>query len=516
MNRSRFRRVATLTVAALLIGGAAAGPLFADESTVSVNALRTGWDANEPALSPALVPHIKQLFDRSVDGQVFAQPIVVGSTVITATETNHVYGLNAATGAVKWSRSLGAAWPASAIGCGDLTPTIGVTSTPVYDPASGNVYLVSEDNNGKDVQHPNWYVHALSAATGAERSGWPVRVSGAPTNDPTRPFNSFTAMQRPGLLLMGGSVYAGFASHCDIGPYNGYLLGVNTSTRKQTLWTTEKGAADGKGGIWMSGGGPVSDGPGRIFFSTGNGLGPAAAAYNHPPTQLGDAVVQLGVNSNGTLSARQFFSPANAPTLNANDTDLGSGGPAALPQPYFGTSRFPHLLVQVGKDGRVFLLNRDNLGGRSTTTDHVLGVTRLSGGVWGHPGVWGGDGGYVYILENKTPGRLIALKYGATSAGVPTLTKAGSSAQSFGYTSGSPVVTSNGATAGSAVIWVEYNTHSYGTGKLFAYKAVPVNGVLQPIFSTPLPLGAMTKFQVPATANGRVYVGTNGHLIAFG
>src|SRR5690242_1690407 len=104
MNRSRFRRVATLTVAALLIGGAAAGPLFADESTVSVNALRTGWDANEPALSPALVPHIKQLFDRPVDGQVFAQPIVVGSTVITATETNHVYGLNAATGAVKWSR----------------------------------------------------------------------------------------------------------------------------------------------------------------------------------------------------------------------------------------------------------------------------------------------------------------------------------------------------------------------------------------------------------------------------
>jgi hypothetical protein len=170
----------------------------------------------------------------------------------------------------------------------------------------------------------------------------------------------------------------------------------------------------------------------------------------------------------------------------------------------------------VGKDGRVFLLNRDNLGGRSTTTDHVLGVTALSGGVFGHPGVWGGDGGYVYLLESHAPGRLIALKYGVNSTGVPTLTKAGSSAQSFGYTSGSPVVTSTGTTRGSAVIWVEYNTHSYGTGKLFAYKAVPVNGVLQPIFSTPLPLGAMTKFQLPATANGRVYVGTNGHLIAFG
>ncbi|MFD0331845.1 hypothetical protein ACFQZC_36030 [Streptacidiphilus monticola] len=341
-------------------------------------------------------------------------------------------------------------------------------------------------------------------------------MAGAPVNDSAHRFNAFTAMQRPGLLLMGGSVYAGFAAHCDIGPYVGYMLGVNTVTRKQTLWSSEAGTSNGMGGIWMSGGGPVSDGAGRIFVATGNGISPGAAPYNRPPRQLGDSIVQLGVNRDGSLAARQFFSPANAPTLAAHDTDLGSGGLAVLPQPYFGNSAHPHLMVQVGKDGRVFLLNRDNLGGRSTTTDHVLGVTRLPAGVWGHPAVWGGNGGWVYVTESRSPGRVVALRYGVNSRGVPTLTQAGTSTQSFGYTSGSPVVTSTGTVAGSAVVWVAYSTGGYGTGKLFAYRAVPVNGVLQPLFRTPLPLGAMTKFQVPATSGGRVYVGTNGHLIAFG
>ncbi|MGI5460591.1 choice-of-anchor D domain-containing protein [Streptomyces sp. CA-249302] len=491
----------------------------ADETTVSADTYRTGWDTNEPGLAPDQVASsdFGQQFSTTVDGQVYAQPLVVGRTVVAATENNKVYGLDSATGAITWTRNLGAPWPASAIGCGDLVPNLGVTSTPVYDAATGTVYLTSKVNDGADTQHPSWYVHALNASTGAERTGWPVKVAGVPVNDPGRPFSAFTAGQRPGLLLMGGSVYAGFASHCDVKPYVGYVLGVNTSTRKQTLWATEDSSANGMAGIWMSGGGLVSDGPGRILFSTGNGISPAPGPGSRPPGQLAESVVRLGVNSDGTMSAQDFFSPSNAPTLDQNDTDLGSGGPVALPGPTFGTSGHPHLLVQIGKDGRLFLLDRDDLGGRSQGaggTDKVLGAFGPYEGVWGHPAVYGGSGGYVYTIGSR--GLLRAFHYGTTGSGLPALSNTGNSAEKFGYTSGSPVVTSTGTTPGSALVWAVYSDGSNGAGgQLRAYDAEPVNGTLKLRWSGPI--GTAAKFSVPATDGGRVYVGTrDGHVLAFG
>ncbi|MFD0515020.1 hypothetical protein ACFQ0Q_40950 [Streptomyces aureus] len=211
----------------------------------------------------------------------------------------------------------------------------------MYDAATQTVYLTAKVNDGPDTSHPSWYVHALDASTGAERSGWPVKVQGAPVNDPSHPFNAFTAAQRPGLLLMDGTVYAGFASHCDIGPYVGYVLGVNTTTRKTTLWAAEDSAANGMAGIWMSGGGLVSDGPGRIFFTTGNGVSPAPGPGSNPPGQLAESVVRLGVNSDGTMSAQDFFSPSNAPILDQNDTDLGSEARRRCPVRCSGRARTP-------------------------------------------------------------------------------------------------------------------------------------------------------------------------------
>ncbi|MEU6576678.1 choice-of-anchor D domain-containing protein [Streptomyces sp. NPDC046805] len=519
--------MATLLTVCLLAAGGAARPAQAtpqlaaraDETTVSQDNNRTGWDSNEPGLAPDQVSSsdFGQQFSTTVDGQVYAQPLVVGKTVVVATENNRVYGLNSAGGAVNWTRNLGAPWPASAIGCGDLTPNIGVTSTPVYDATTGTVYLTSKVNDGADVQHPSWYVHALDATTGAERTGWPVKVAGAPVNDPSHPFNAFTAGQRPGLLLMGGSVYVGFASHCDHSPYVGYVLGVNTSTRKTTLWATEDSAANGMAGIWQSGGGLVSDGPGRILFTTGNGVSPAPGPGSMPPGQLAESVVRLGVNSDGTMSAQDFFSPANAPTLDQNDTDLGSGGPVALPSPTFGTSGHPHLLAQIGKDGRLFLLDRDNLGGRSQGsggTDKVLGNFGPYEGVWGHPAVYGGEGGYLYTIGSRGP--LRAFKYGVSGTGLPALSNTGSSTGTFGYTSGSPVITSTGTTPGSAVVWAVYTDGSNGANaQLRAYQAVPANGSLKMLWSAPI--GTASKFSVPATDGGRVYVGTrDGHVLAFG
>ena len=524
----KFRRpkitlwVRAVIAAVVLTGSAVAVAVeigaHADETTVSVDTERTGWDQNEPALSPSAVTsaNFGQLFSTAVDGQVYAQPIVVGSTVIVATENNNVYGLNSATGAVKWTVNLGPAWPSSAIGCGDLAPNVGVTSTPVYDPDTGFVYLTAKVNDGADAQHPHYYMHALDPATGVEETGWPLTIAGAASNDPGYQFNAYTQLQRPGLLLMGGSVYAAFSGHCDLDTYAGFVAGVNTSSKAISLWTDEPAPSSNGAGIWQSGGGLVSDGPGRIFVVTGNGVSPGAAAGSSPPAELAESVVRLGVAADGTMSAQDFFSPTNASTLDTNDQDLGSGGPVSLPDS-FGTATYPHLMVQAGKDGRVFLLNRDNLGGSgqgASGGDDVLGMTGPVEGVWGHPAVWGGDGGYIYL--DGSGGPLRALQYGVTGAGLPALSLAGNSAQYFSYTSGSPVVTSSGTTSGSAVVWcVQVTSGTGANGELLAFNAVPVNGQLQLLRSFPIGTGA--KFSVPSTDSGRVYVGTrDGHIFGFG
>ncbi|TVT17109.1 choice-of-anchor D domain-containing protein, partial [Amycolatopsis rhizosphaerae] len=208
-----------------------------------------------------------------------------------------------------------------------------------------------------------------------------------------------------------------------------------------------------------------------------------------------------------------FFSPHDNTKLNQDDADLGSGGPMALPSG-FGTSSHPRLLVEVGKDGRIYLLDADHLGGAGQAADggdDVVGVTGPFQGVWGRPGFWGGDGGYVYVVGNNGP--LRALKYSAQG---PSLTSVGTTSDNFGYTSGSPVITSSGTTSGSALVWVVYSTGPSGANaQLRAYDPVPVNGVMQLRYSAPI--GTAVKFSVPGTDGGRVYVGTrDGKVYGFG
>ncbi|MFB7471504.1 PQQ-binding-like beta-propeller repeat protein [Kitasatospora sp. NPDC056184] len=501
-------------LAAGTLGGAA--PARADNPTVSLNGLRTAWDAAEPGLAPAKVSaaDFGRRWSTAVDGAVYAQPLVAGSTVIVATATNHVYGVNAADGRILWQRALGTP-VASSSAC--LSPGTGIVSTPVYDQATRTVYLVSKESEGG----AHFSVHALDSGSGAERSGWPVTVQGAPVNSPGVPFNPATSAQRAGLLLLDGAVYFGFASDCGIGTYVGTVAGVNTGTRKLTLWSTESGSASQNAGVWMSGGGLVSDGSGRIFVATGNGAGEGSSPLKGPGDRPGghfaESVVRLGVAADGSLAPKDFFSPTNNREMDHGDVDLGSGAPTALPSG-FGSAAHPHLMVQVGKDGRIFLLDRDRLGGMGqgpNGTDGVVGTTGPFKGVWGHPGVWGGDGGYVYLVENY--GSLRALKYAVNSAGNPQLTSAATSTEGFGYASGSPVVTSNGTATGSALVWTIYSGTGPGgqNGELRVYDALPVNGTLK--LRRSFPLGTVTRFSVPATDGGRVFVGTkDGHLLAFG
>ena len=497
-------------------------PASAYAPQIGIDDLRTSWDRDEPGLSPEVVgsPAFGPLFSTPVEGQVYAQPVTAGGTLVAATEANRAYGLDPATGAVRWERSFGRAWSPTTLNCGDLLPTIGITSTPVYDAGTNTVYMMAKVDDGPDPRHPHWYLHAVDATTGAERPEWPVRIEGAPSNDPGQRFDPLTAMQRPGLLLLGGVVYAGFASHCDASPYVGYVVGVDAARADiSTIWATETGSSHDEGGIWQSGAGLVSDGPDSIIVTTGNGLSPAPGPGRTPPGNLGESVVRLRVGADRTLTAVDFFSPANNLRLDQDDADLGSGGPLALPV-RAGTAAHPHLLVQIGKDGRVYLLDRDDLGGMGQAaggTDRALGVTGPYGALFGKPAYFGGGGGggHVYVVEAN--GRLRAHAVRRSADGRPALVSVGTSTDTFGFSAGSPVVTSVGDDPRTALVWTVHVRDGSGAGaELRAYDALPdADGILRQRFAKAI--GTAAKFSSVATDGGRVYVGTrDGRVWGFG
>ncbi len=491
-------------------------------TTAAYDNLRSGWDPNEPNLAPSAVGSASfgHIFTTKLTGAIYAQPLVVNGTVIVTTERAWAYGINATTGQVRWSRHFGKPLLASAIGCGDLKPDLGSTSTPVVDPSTGLVYLTTRLRQNST--NHTW-MQAVSAATGVEAPGFPVEIEGTPDNTPGVPFTDYSQLQRPALLFLGGVVYAAFSSDCDDTPYRGIVVGVSTTTHGITaMWSDEAGSGtdqNSQSGIWQSGGGLVSDGANQILLTTGNGIAPPPSAGKDPPPTLSESVVRLTVGGNGKLTATDYFAPANAPDLDQGDQDLGSGGPIALPSQYFGTKADPDLLVQVGKDGRIFLLNRDNLGGREQgpgMTDDTIQTLGPYNGVWGHLAAYGGQGGWVYVTESSGGGYLRALSYGVNGSGLPQLTSAGTSAGAFGYTSGSPEVTSNGTTSGSAVVWTVYDDGPSGDhGQLRAYGATPTGGVLPLLWSASI--GRASKFSVSTAYNGVVYVGNrDGDLYAFG
>jgi hypothetical protein len=376
-------------------GGEVAKATLPATLTQSGDELRTGWYADQPGLSPSVVAgsNFGKIFSTPITGQVYAQPLVSQGTLFVATEANWIYGLDPISGAVRWSRSLGTPFSAFDIQCNDLVPDIGITGTPAIDSATNTAYFFAKKYITGNTGPVGAYAHAVDVATGAERPGFPVLISGNASNNPSSTFSARTESQRPGILLLDGVVYAGFGSHCDVQPFSGWIVGVSTSGVIKTLWTTRGG------GIWQSGSGLVSDGPGQILFATGNtGAVAGPIPGTSPPATLGQSIVRLGVQADGTLRATDFFSPYDAVALDGWDADLASAGPVGLPSQYFGTAQYPNLLAVTGKQGYVYLLNRDSLGGIGNGPgggDAVISRIGPFGGVWSKPAVWPGDGGYI-------------------------------------------------------------------------------------------------------------------------
>ncbi|HEY2478869.1 MAG TPA: PQQ-binding-like beta-propeller repeat protein [Solirubrobacterales bacterium] len=494
--------------------GAAAEPV-----TASNDALRTGWYPDEPKLDPATVAGGKfgQIFETPVQGQVYAQPLVADGTLLVVTEKDRAYGLDPLTGAVKWERKVGDPFPSSELpGCTDMEPDVGITGTPVIDPETGIAYFYSKTYS-ESPKTATYQLRALRMADGEEAPGFPVTIGGEAENlSPHPEFVAKRQLQRPGLLLMDGVVYAGFGSHCDILPYQGWLVGVSTSTAQvRTMWATSPlGSA-----IWQGGGGLVSDGPGQILFATGNSfVEPTPPPSPTPSEDLGESVGRVQIGPAGEATATDFFSPWNRQELDERDQDLGSSAPTALPSRYFGTEAVPNLMLVAGKDRKIFILNRDHLGGQGqspTEKNDILGEIVNEHPVVGSMAVWPGEGGYVFVPGVGETGGLEILKY-SPEGELPKFELIGKTSDPLTWGSGSPIVTSEGTTPGSAIVWEEQCPDFWpcAGSTLNAYKAVPEEGE-PPLWQAPI--GIASKFGRPGVADGRIYVGTlDERVIGFG
>ncbi len=503
------------------------------EVTGAADNLRTGWYPDEPSLTPALLSGggFGQAFKDSLQGQIYAQPLITDGVLLAVTEKDMAYGLNPITGAVLWEKKFGTPVESipEPIGCTDLAPYVGITGTPVIDTEHNIAYFVSTRYTKEGTEpESGWYMHAVELATGNEAPNFPVKIEGEAQNLPGLQFEPFKELQRPALLMMNGVVYAAFGSHCDHPPFQGWLVGVSTAGHVTTKWATSRHG----GSIWQAGGGLVSDGPGQILFSTGNDEGvpgewdpPEGLGSAPPEGKLGESVVRAEVQPTGELKATDFFSPFNSKELDEGDVDLGSSAPIGLPSQYFGTPSTPDLLVQEGKQGVVYLLNRQELGGRGKEADRVVQTLGPSGGVWGAAAVWPGDGGYVYIpAVNNGDGFFRFYKYKVDGAGNPELKLVATANETLGFGSGSPIVTSAGTTSGTAAVWItrcpEPAQPELGCkdAKLVAYSPVPTapskGEEVVPLWEAPIEAAA--KFTRPYPNDGHVYVGNNeGSLFGF-
>jgi len=493
----------------------------------SADDLRSGWYPNQPALHPAEVSSssFQQLFDVTLDGQIYAQPLLFSGGLLVVTEANHVYVLDPATGAKIVDRVLDPPWKSVDLNCSDLAPNVGITGTPVIDPSTNTAYFTSKTYASGTSGPAASFFHALDLSTLAERSGFPVPIQGSADNNAGVTFNPTYQHQRPGLVMLNGSVYAGFGSHCGITPYKGWVFGVSSTGQIEARWSTEDQFNDGAG-VWQTGGAPLSDGPDTFIVSTGNGeSAEVPTPGNAPPNVLGESWVRLRVQGNGTLTATDFFSPKDGPALNQMDGDFGSGGPMGLPDA-MGNATVPHLGIGAGKQGYMYLLNRDDLGGfrqGAGQSDQVVQRLGPIGGVWSRSAAWPGEGGWTYLptaspgnSASGSSGQFHAFSLGTDGTGRPALALAGQADGDFGMGSSPPVVTSDGTTPGSALVWIIWEATSNGSnGELRVYDTRPVDGVLP--MRRSFPIGRAPKFNPVGVGDGRIYVGNrDGHVIGFG
>ena len=476
---------------------------------------RTAQNLSETVLTRADVASdgFGKLSTLPVDGQVYAQPLYVSglkvagaahNVVFAATEHDSVYAFDADSGGEPlWRVSFLSAGvttvPSSNTGCGQITPEIGITGTPVIDLMAGTLYVVAMTLENGTYAHR---FHALDIASGAERPGSPVliqaTVPGTGEGGSTLTFKAKDYKERPGLLLLNGVVYTAWSSHCDIGKYHGWLMGYDAKTLQQV--SVYNNTPNGnEGSFWAGGAAPAADAQGNIYLIAGNGTFDA----DRGGPDLGEAFIKL--STKGTLALSDWFAPFNAAVLNSRDLDIGSSGALLLPEEV-GSAAHPHLLVSAGKEGRIYLVDRDSMGRFQAADDSQISqsIVGAISPLFGIPAYFQGA---VYFGGSGDSLKAFPIQNGQLSAGPSS-----QSAAKFGFPGSVPSISANGTADG--IVWVLEPT---GNGRLHAYDSRDLSKELFASNNKATnALGSYVKFSTPTVVNGHVYAGTQNSVVVYG
>ena len=490
---------------------------------------RTGSDPHETILTPQNV-NLRQfgkLFTFHVDGAVYAQPLYIPgleipgkrkhNVVFVATEHDSIYAFDADGHPAEplWRVSLlnpkvdARPVPAPDVQCPFIDPEVGITSTPVIDYTSGTLYVLARTVEGsvfsrRFVQR----LHALAITTGVEKFGGPVEIHassrgrGVGSSSGQVRFNPLRENPRAALLLAGGTVYLTWASSCDVGSYHGWMMAYDSNSLKQlAAFDATPDANDG--GFWAGDTGPAEDNEGNVYAATGNGRFDAARGGR----DYGDTILKMKLNGDG-LQIRDYFTPYNQAELDADDNDLGSGGPVLFPGPSRDHS---HLVAIAGKGATLYIIDRDKMGGFHAGNDsHAVWTVPVAGAVLGAPAYWND---HLYLLASGD----VLKDFLVTREGLRLV---GQSKEKFDDRAGIPTISSNGSRNG--VVWMltskHWNEPDSRSAVLYAYDASNVGHELynSEQDSARDRAGIGLRFNIPMVANGRVYVGTKGEVDVYG
>jgi len=500
-----------------------------DVVTYHYDNLRTGQNTKETTLTHANVTQAKfgKIGSFAVDGKVDAQPLYLSGLAIpnqgtknvlyVVTEHDTVYAfdadsVNGTTSTKLWSASMLASGETSSDdrGCGQVTPEIGITSTPVIDRSRNAIYVVavSKTSSGSYIHR----IHALNLTTGAELFGGPTIVtaeysgSGAGSSNGKVTFDPKLYNERPGLLQIGNTIYTTWGSHCDAGPYTSWVMSYNADSLQQlsVLNLTPNGS---EGGIWMAGAAPAADAAGNIYFIIGNGdFGTTLDTKGFPANgNCGNCFAK--VSSTVPLTLLDYFATSNTVSESNADTDFGSGGPVLIPDVVDGTGNTRHLAVGSGKDTTIFVLDRDNMGKFDSSKNNAYQQIngQLAGGVWAKPSYFNGAVYYGSVGD--------AIKAFPVSAAKLATSPSSHTGNTFGYPGATPSISANGTSDG--IVWVVENG---GTAVLHAYDAT---NLATELYNSNQAANNRdhfngNKYITAMVANGKVFVGSTNSVAAFG
>jgi hypothetical protein len=509
---------ATLTVTEMALSGT-------DVTTYKYDSSRSGQNLTESALTLANVTSstFGLLRTLPVDGLVDAQPLYLSqlavggsphNAVFVATEHDSVYAFDSDSGALLWHVSLlgSGETTSDARGCSQVVPEIGVTSTPVIDRTAGShgtVYVVAMSKDAQSAYHQR--LHALDLTTGAELLNGPVDITASypGTGTATSSFTPGSYEERAALLLLNGTIYTSWTSHCDIPQYGGWIISFAQSTLARNGVLNVAANSSAGPAIWMAGGGPAADSSGNIYLLTANGAFETTLDANGFPNgqDFGNSFLKIS-NVNAGLKVLDYFTMFNEVAESNGDQDLGSGGAMLLPDLMDSTNAVRHLMVGAGKDGNVYVVDRDSMGKFSATANNnyqtLTGV--LTGGIWSTPAYFNGAVYYGNVSGTLKAFAISSAKLGATPQS--------QSATSFTYPGTAPSVSANGTA--NAIVWAHENSNP---GVLHAYDAT---NLAHEIYNSSQAaanrdqFGAGNKYITPIVADGKVFVGTTNSVAVFG